>query len=128
MADRVLDFEAGYQRRRAEMLERATKDRARARPMPDEGDATGPACQLRADQGPPGLERAAIGDRTTALNYTSLAEGAAAGWAGDPCSTNPYAIESEEGMRWHAGWMDARVALRMVAFMREDVSSNPFRE
>jgi hypothetical protein len=43
----------------------------------------------------------------TILAYLSILEGALAAQAGKPASANPYGLASEQGCRWHAGWLDA---------------------
>ena len=44
------------------------------------------------------------------LTYIPIAEGLAAGEAGLASLENPYAMATEEGVRWHAGWMEGCIA------------------
>jgi hypothetical protein len=45
------------------------------------------------------------------LAFLIIMEGIAAASLGAPISDNPYRIESEAGIRWQAGWIEARTAL-----------------
>ena len=56
--------------------------------------------------------RVLAGEDIRVLTYIPIAEGLAAGQAGLPSFDNPYRGDTEERVRWHAGWMEGRIAER----------------
>ncbi len=46
--------------------------------------------------------------------YIPIAEGEAAGQDGVNALANPYPANTEERVRWHAGWMEGRAARQFV--------------
>ena len=49
------------------------------------------------------------------MAFLFIMEGDYAARTGASASENPYGLESEEGVRWHAGWLEARNDMKAAA-------------
>ena len=56
----------------------------------------------------------AVSARTAHLAFLIILEGMAAGRIGAPLTDNPYCPTTERGIRWRAGWLEARHALMEI--------------